>query len=72
MISRAVLRQIHGSPAIARLLVEGGFFDVHEKGWSVVGYENHQPSRVTTEAVRRARSEAGRKGMEARWGDAKQ
>ena len=67
LISKAVLRQIHGTPVHARLLLEGGFFELADNGWRVTGYENHQPTRATTEELRRVRSEAGRKGAEARW-----
>jgi hypothetical protein len=67
LISKAVLRQIHGTAVHARLLVDGGFFEVHEKGWLIAGYDTHQPTRATTEELRRARSEAGKKGAAARW-----
>lgn len=67
-ITRAALRQVHGTPAHARLLVEAGFFDVTEKGWQISGYEVHQPSRAITEQLREQLSEAGKKGAAARWG----
>lgn len=67
-ISRAVLRLIHGKPQHARLLVEAGFLTETETGWSVNGYEDHQPSKATTEALSQARSEAGKKGAAKRWG----
>lgn len=67
-ISRAALKQIHGTPVHARLLVEAGFFDVTEKGWQISGYEVHQPSRAITEALREQLSAAGKKGADARWG----
>jgi len=67
-ISRAALKQIHGTPSTARLLVEAGFFEVTEKGWHVRGYENHQPSREITEEIRQKLSDAGKKGAAKRWG----
>lgn len=67
-ITRAALRQVHGTPTHARLLVEAGFFDVTEKGWQISGYEVHQPSRAITEQLREQLSEAGKKGAAARWG----
>lgn len=67
-ITRAALKQVHGTPAHARLLVEAGFFDITEKGWQISGYENHQPSRAITEQLREQLSEAGKKGAAARWG----
>jgi hypothetical protein len=66
-IHKAVLRMIHGTPAHARLLVEGGFLDQRDDGWIVRGYTDHQPTRKTTEELSRIRSEAGRKGAEKRW-----
>lgn len=70
VISRAALRQIHGTPTHARLLVDGGFFAVSENGsWTVVGYEEHQPTRAMTEQLRQQLSEAGKKGAAVRWGD---
>lgn len=67
-ISRAALRQIHGSPAHARLLVEAGFFEETEKGWQIAGYENHQPSRAISEQLRQSLSDRGKRGAAARWG----
>lgn len=66
-ISRAALRQIHGTPAQARLLVEAGFFEITDKGWQVLSYETHQPTRAITEQLREQLSEAGKKGAAARW-----
>lgn len=67
-ITRAALKQVHGTPAHARLLVEAGFFDLTEKGWQICGYDVHQPSRAITEQLREQLSEAGKKGAAARWG----
>lgn len=69
VISRAALRQIHGSPVQARLLVEAGFFESTETGWCVAGYENHQPTRAISDQLRETLSDAGKKGAAARWGD---
>lgn len=67
-ITRAALKQIHGKPTHARLLVDFGFFDETEKGWRVAGYINHQPSRAITDQLREQLSDAGKKGAAARWG----
>lgn len=67
-ISRAALKQIHGSPTHARLLVNAGFFEETDKGWMISGYVNHQPSRAVTDELREQLSEAGKKGAAARWG----
>ncbi|WP_151487017.1 hypothetical protein [Microbacterium maritypicum] len=67
-ITRAALKQVHGTPAHARLLVEAGFFELTEKGWQIAGYETHQPSRAMTDQLREQLSEAGKKGAAARWG----
>ncbi|MGN7977406.1 hypothetical protein ACTJJ4_07510 [Microbacterium sp. 22195] len=68
VIAKSALRFIHATAATARLLVEGGFFEPHEKGWAVTGYANHQPTKEITEALRQQLSEAGKKGAAARWG----
>ncbi|MFL2002164.1 hypothetical protein [Microbacterium sp. A1-JK] len=71
LIETPVMRLIHGTPQMARLLVEAGFLDVDEKGWRVKGYANHQPTRDTVEAAAQARSEHARRAANARWnGDA--
>jgi hypothetical protein len=67
VIAKSALRFIYATPATARLLVEGGFFETHERGWKVTGYENHQPTRQITEELRRQLSEGGKKGAAKRW-----
>lgn len=53
-----------GRPA-ADLLVEHGLWEVHESGgWLFHDFGDYLPS----ESTREARSEAGRRGAEARWG----
>ena len=68
VIKRGVLRAVHGTPADARILVEGGLFDDHADGWVIHNYYVHQPSRLTAEELSRKRADAGRKGAESRWG----
>lgn len=68
-ISKAALRQIHGTPNHARLLVESGFFEVTERGWRVAGYDVHQPTAETVEAMALARSDRARHAANARWGN---
>ena len=69
-IKKAVLPFIHGTPALARLLVEAELWSQEEKGWSVTGYADHQPTMAAREADAAARSEAARKAANARWGNA--
>lgn len=67
LIKRGILRAVHGSSADARILVEAGLFEDHPDGWIIRNYYYHQPSRKTAEELSQVRSEAGRKGAEARW-----
>jgi hypothetical protein len=69
-IRKAMLPFIHGTAALARLLVEAGLWEVVDKGWRITGYAEHQPTRAAREAEANARSEAGRKAANARWGNA--
>lgn len=68
-IRKAALASIHGTPALARLLVEVGLWEPVEKGWRVTKYADHQPTLATREAMEKARSDAGRKAANARWGN---
>lgn len=64
VLQRGALPLVHGSPADARMLVEAGLLAVEGKGWRVVNYEAHQPTRATTEA----KSQQAREAAQARWG----
>lgn len=66
-VKKGVLPLLHGTPADARLLVEAGMWAVAEKGWEIVNYAEHQPTRDVAEAMAKRRSEAGRAGAMARW-----
>ena len=68
-IRKAALASIHGTAALARLLVEAGLWEQAEKGWQVSNYAEHQPTVATREAIEKARSEAGRRAANARWGN---
>ena len=69
LIKKAVLARIHGNPAIARLLVDGGFFETFEGGWRVKGDDEPQPTRETVETMAAARSGRARAAANARWGN---
>ena len=70
VVLKAVLPFIHGTPALAPLLVEAGLWEDAEKGWKIAKYDEHQPTKATREATSGARSEAARKAANARWGNA--
>ncbi|MBG9885168.1 hypothetical protein ABE10_00915 [Bacillus toyonensis] len=69
-ILKPVLPFIHGTPTLARILVEAGLWEEAEQGWRIAKYYEHQPTKATREAVSEARSEAARKAANARWGNA--
>lgn len=68
-IRKAALASIHGTPTLARLLVEVDLWEVFEKGWRISRYAEHQPTMAMREAADKARSEAGKKAANARWGN---
>lgn len=69
LVRKAVLPFIHGTPPLARLLVEVGLWEQAEKGWQISRYAEHQPTMAMREAIEKAKSEAGRKAANARWGN---
>lgn len=69
-IKRHVLPFIHGTPQLARLLVEAGLWEQDGNGWRIPKYEDHQPTRETRDAAAAARSAAAKKAADARWGNA--
>ena len=69
LIKRGVLRAVHGTPQDARILVSAGLFETHADGWIIRNYYAHQPSRKTAEELSQVRSDAGKKGAAARWGE---
>ena len=51
-------------------LVTNGLWDVVEEGWIIHDFEDYLPASkraLTRDDVRKARSEAGRRGAQARW-----
>jgi hypothetical protein len=68
-IRKAALASIHGTPVLARLLVDSGLWEPFEKGWQITKYAEHQPTMAMREAIEKAKSEAGRKAANARWGN---
>ena len=69
-IRKAMFPFIHGTPALARLLVDVGLWEVAEKGWRVAKYAEHQPTAESREAAAQRRSDAARTAANARWGNA--
>jgi hypothetical protein len=69
-IKKGALPFIHGTPQDARLLVEARLWDPADKGWRVVNFDRHQPTRQTTEDAAAMRSEKARTAANARWGNA--
>lgn len=66
-LRKGTLPFIHGTPSDARLLVEARLWEEWERGWRVVNYADHQPTREMTEAAAKARSEIARDAARARW-----
>lgn len=54
--------------AVAAELVDVGLWEPDPKGYRFHDWDHYQPSAEVEKAKRAARSEAGRKGAEARWG----
>lgn len=67
-IAKAALPFIHGTPAEARLLMESRLWVQVENGWQIPNFGTRQMIGATAQAVSAARSEAGKKGAEKRWG----
>jgi hypothetical protein len=66
LVERHVLRIISGTSRDAGALVTAGLWVPTDAGWEIHDYHDYQPSR----AVRQKRSEAGRRGAQARWNGA--
>ena len=74
-VSRALPSKLRGTQAQVDLLVAAELWDLADDGWLIHDFLDYNPSREETEAARaelsKVRSEAGKRGAEARWGDGK-
>lgn len=77
-VGRALPSKLRGTQAQVDLLVAAELWEVAEvarDGWLIHDFLDYNPSREETEAARaelsQKRSEAGKRGAEARWGDGK-
>lgn len=70
VLRKSILPFVHGTPALARLLVEAGLWEQEGTGWRIPKYEGHQPTREVRESDAAARSAAAKKAADARWGNA--
>ena len=55
---------------LAAVLVREGMWSEHPEGWEIHDYGEYQRSAAEIEELSAKRSAAGRKGAEARWGEA--
>lgn len=73
VIKKSALPFVHGTPAEARLLVEVGMWEVIDGGWRIKNFGTRQVvgavAQVDEDALRAARSAAGKKGAEGRWSE---
>jgi hypothetical protein len=62
-VPASALGMLHGSPAAAALLVKHQLWEPQgTEGWRIHNFADRQQTRATTEMIRKARREAGRKG----------
>lgn len=71
IIKKAHLRFVHGTPALAALLVSAELWDAYEGGWRIRNFGTRQvvgmSEQVKAEEISAVRSAAGTKGAEGRW-----
>jgi hypothetical protein len=62
-VQAAALLTLHGSSTTAALLIKHELWEAQgNEGWRIHNFDGRQQTRATTEQIRQARSEAGRKG----------
>ncbi len=66
-IAKGALPFIHGKASHAKLLVEARLWDPVEGGWQIHNWGDRNVVAATQQAISEARSQAGRKGADARW-----
>jgi hypothetical protein len=69
VIKRTSLKWVHGTSADAALLVAGDLWEVVENGWRIRNFGTRQVVGAAQQAMHDAKSSAGKKGAEKRWGD---
>ena len=69
VIKRTSLKWVHGTTADASLLVAADLWEVVDGGWRIRNFGTRQVVGATSQAIKEARSAAGTKGAQARWGD---
>lgn len=62
VIDRDILDTVHGTPALARTLVELGIWVEHPDGWEIPDFAERQQLTATTATKRRLQSAGGAKG----------
>lgn len=67
LIKRSALPFVHATQADAKLLVTVGLWEVAEGGYRVKNWGNRNVVGAMQQALSEVRSEAGKKGAEARW-----
>ncbi|WP_254924027.1 MULTISPECIES: hypothetical protein [unclassified Rhodococcus (in: high G+C Gram-positive bacteria)] len=69
VIKRSALPFIHGTAADAKLLVMAELWECIEGGYRIKNWGNRNVVGAAQQALSEIRSEAGKKGAEARWND---
>lgn len=69
LIKRSALKFVHGTSSDANLLVAAGLWDQEDTGWRIRNYGTRQVVGAAQQAISDLRSEAGKKGAAARWGE---
>lgn len=67
VIKRSALPFVHATSGDARLLVMAGLWEVIEGGYRIKNWGNRNVVGAMQQALSDVRSEAGKKGAEARW-----
>src|SRR3954454_16466186 len=70
-IARDALPFVHGKRSHARILVDSGLWDEVENGWQIRNWGERNVVAAAQQALSHIRSDAGKKGAAARWGDGK-
>ena len=72
LMRRSSLKFVHGTPADARLLVEGDLFIDDELGWRIKNFNKRNgvgmEQQAIADEIKAAQVAGGKKGAEKRWG----
>jgi len=66
-IAKAALPFVHGTVTDARLLAEARLWEIVEGGWRIKNWGTRQLVGAESQTLHDIRSEAGKKGADARW-----